>query len=76
MLGWWTYLVLSFQKHFIVITIIVRHIIANSPIVLIPSNFREEDNWLNEHNMYPRLYYCMLNQLNYVYVIKLEFKER
>ena len=43
---------------------------------IIPSNFREEDNWLNEHNMYPRLYYYILNQLNYVYVIKLEIKER
>jgi len=73
MLGWWTYLVLSFQKHFIVITIIVRHIIANSSIVPIPS---EEDNWLNEHTMCPRLYYYILNQLNYVYVIKLEIKER
>ena len=62
-----------FPKTFYCGIIIVRHIIANSPIVPIP---REEDNWLNEHNMCPRLYYCMLNQLNYVYVIKLEIKER
>jgi len=52
-----------FPKTFYCGSIIARHIIANSPIVPIPSNFREEDNWLNEHNMYPRLYYCMLNQL-------------